>query len=816
MQLSREGLLRMFGDAGGSGAGGGGGMNIAQMEAMLSGYATEDWVDKNYLSIDFFSALFKAYDSNDNQVTPNGGNTATIDNIKAMFGFWTNQYISALGRNSSGGGGGGDILTEPLSTINSSALGVPTGSNKVIMWDGSAWVYSTLTGNTGTVTSVGLAPSSGSHLAVSGSPITTSGTMYVSVESGYSIPTNIKQDNWDAAYTNSHTHTNKSVLDGITSTQVTNWDDAVTALTALTTRVGTLEGYFTNGNANNALRLTTTSKTLWGNTYWTSGGIPKSVGTSSSRASLSYVTNINMAGTINGARAIEMNTDGGLTSVGGHIDFHYNGGGSDFTSRIVENSAGVISILARTNDNSNALTDAGLEIGASYDGSYIRIGNVYLSYNETNNALVVSANADGTGAANIYAIGGVSALGYGASGGSGSVTALTDLVDVSISSPTNGQALVYDNTLGKWKNGAVTTGTVTSVALTMPTGFSVSGSPITSNGTLAISFGGSVSANRVLASPNGSAGAPSWRSLVANDIPDLSGTYATPTSVATQMQNYAYISGSTIHIGSSSITPLTSHQTVNGTFWGNSWTNGNSLTGTIYMDNNSAIQVKDSGGTYRNIFTFNTYNDFSLGYGPRKAGYNTQLQGYSIVLRVNDTEYGIDAMSISNTGRVHITQPTQGLRIGDGLLTWDSTNNALKITKYDDSAANIYALGSVSALGFQSGGISPNSATFGSIDVGQLDVSQGISLDDGVRISTPDSLYIGNDESLGWVYMADMCSQADSSKWSITEDGTAKFSKSVRAPKFYLDNSRYLYLSSDSTPKLMYYNGTTNKEVAFV
>ena len=803
MQISREALLRMFGDAGGSGAGGGGGMNIAQMEAMLSGYATEDWVDKNYLSIDFFSSLFKAYDSNDNEITPNDGAVATIDNIKAMFGFWTNQYISALGRNSSGGGGGGDILTEPLSTINSSALGVPTGSNKVIMWNGSAWVYSTLTGNTGTVTSVGLAPSNGSHLAVSGSPITTSGTMYVSVESGYSIPTDVRQANWDAAYTNSHTHTNKSVLDGITSTQVTNWDDAVTALTALTTRVGTLEGYFTNGNANNALRLTTTSKTLWGNTYWTSGGVPKSVGTSSNYASLSYVTNINMAGTIIGARAIEMNTDGGLTSIGGHIDFHYNGGGSDFTSRIVENSAGVISVLARTNDSSNTLTDAGLEVGASYDGSYIRIGNVYLSYNETNNALVVSANADGTGAANIYAIGGVSALGYGASGGSGSVTALTDLVDVNISSPSNGQALVYDSTLGKWKNGAVTTGTVTSVELTMPIGFSVSGSPITSNGTFAVSFGGSIQANRVLASPNGSTGAPSWRSLVVGDIPDLSGTYATPASVATQMQNYAYISGSTIHIGSNSITPLTSHQTVNGTFWGQSWSNGSSIAGNLNAGSNGGV-----------IYSFH-------GIEINSAGSLSNYGGY-IDFHFNGSSSDFTSRIIEDaSGRLQMNTQvyipaSKSLRIGDGLLTWDSTNNALKITKYDDSAANIYALGSVSALGFQSGGISPNSATFGSINVGQIDVSQGISVEDGARISTPDSLYIGNDESLGWVYMADMCSQADSSKWSITEDGTAKFSKLVRAPKFYLDNSRYLYLSSDSTPKLMYYNGTTSKEVAFV
>ena len=34
--------------------------------------------------------------------------------------------------------------------------------------------------------------------------------------------------NWGTAYTNSHTHTNKTVLDGITSAKVTNWDGAAT------------------------------------------------------------------------------------------------------------------------------------------------------------------------------------------------------------------------------------------------------------------------------------------------------------------------------------------------------------------------------------------------------------------------------------------------------------------------------------------------------------------------------------------------------------------------------------------------------------
>ena len=65
------------------------------------------------------------------------------------------------------------------------------------------------------------------------------------------------------------------------------------------------------------------------------------------------------------------------------------------------------------------------------------------------------------------------------------------------------------------------TGTVTSVALTVPSILSVSGSPITSSGTLAISLA-TESANRVLAGPTtGSAATPTFRALVAADIPTL-------------------------------------------------------------------------------------------------------------------------------------------------------------------------------------------------------------------------------------------------------------------------------------------------------
>ena len=111
--LSREGIQRMI-DGSGAGSGSGGGISSRD----LAGLATQAWVNQNYLSIDFFSSLFKAYapaettGDPDVEVTPNGGDTSTITNIKAMFGFWTEQYISVLGQGSGGGGGGATALTD--------------------------------------------------------------------------------------------------------------------------------------------------------------------------------------------------------------------------------------------------------------------------------------------------------------------------------------------------------------------------------------------------------------------------------------------------------------------------------------------------------------------------------------------------------------------------------------------------------------------------------------------------------------------------------------------------------------------------------
>lgn len=56
----------------------------------------------------------------------------------------------------------------------------------------------TWTSNTGTVTSVSMTVPTG--LTVTGSPVTTAGTFAVTLTSGYSIPTTVKQGQWDTAY----------------------------------------------------------------------------------------------------------------------------------------------------------------------------------------------------------------------------------------------------------------------------------------------------------------------------------------------------------------------------------------------------------------------------------------------------------------------------------------------------------------------------------------------------------------------------------------------------------------------------------------
>lgn len=361
--LSREAIIRMTDFTGGAGGvGGGGGANLA-------GYATQSWVDDNYLSIEFFGRLFKAYNGS-TLVNPND-TESTITNIKAMFGFWTNQYISALGQGSGGGGGGAD-LNEPLSSINNAGLGVPTEVGQVLTWNGTQWVYNIPGGGggggTGTVTSI----TAGTGL--SGGTITTMGTIAIdSTYQGY-IQHGETAYGWgnhaDAGYLLSSTAAITYATPSSVATQMQNY----AYISSGTIQIG-------NSSITPLTQHQTVDGTFWGQS-WSNGGTVKG-----------SIEAGNNGGYIGGFDHIDLNTHNSLSGYGGYIDFYFNGA-SGYTSRIIEDASGRLYLAA-----SNG----------------VRIGNALLKWDSTNNALYVESVSGG--AANFYATGGVSALGL--SGGSG-------------------------------------------------------------------------------------------------------------------------------------------------------------------------------------------------------------------------------------------------------------------------------------------------------------------------------------------------------------------------------------------------------------
>ena len=95
--------------------------------------------------------------------------------------------------------------------------------------------------------------------------------------------------------------------------------------------------------------------------------------------------------------------------------------------------------------------------------------------------------------------------------------------------PVAGHAAVYDANGNVVDGGAnPNAGTVTSVALSMPGEFTVSGSPVTASGTLTATKANQ-NANTHNAGPvSGGAAAPTFRTLVSGDIPQVIKVNGTP------------------------------------------------------------------------------------------------------------------------------------------------------------------------------------------------------------------------------------------------------------------------------------------------
>lgn len=247
------------------------------------------------------------------------------------------------------------------------------------------------TTNKGTVTSVALTLPTG--LACATKTITTSGTFAVTFASGYSIPTTTKQTAWDGAVSVKHTHSNKSVLDGISSAKVTHWDSAYDWYALMTTDEETADGIINKWNeVVSFLANIAQTDTLSGIV----DGINKSISDEVTRAKKAEGVN---------ASGISTNKTN-ITTLQGY-----------FTNGSAKKALQLTNARKFWGNSFNGTSDINGSIIVP-NGKYISIGNIKMEYDATNKALKIT-NTTTNEVANLYTSGGVSAYGVGTSSSSG-------------------------------------------------------------------------------------------------------------------------------------------------------------------------------------------------------------------------------------------------------------------------------------------------------------------------------------------------------------------------------------------------------------
>lgn len=213
-----------------------------------------------------------------------------------------------------------------------------------------------------------------------------------------------------------------------------------------------------SGNAATATRLQT-ARTLWGQNF---------AGTSDVSGNLSEVGNVSLISNYTydcGSYGIQWNNVYSRAfymgqSRGTNYISEGNGDNATYTAYNMKIHAHWGIGITDTEDVCRIVIDS--RTGSITMRGYLQIGSARLIYDSTNNALYVQ-NADGS-QCGFYATGFMSAKGLNSDGGSAvaGATTLNGLSDVTISSPSNGQSLVYRN--GVWKNEMVSGGGSASVA----------------------------------------------------------------------------------------------------------------------------------------------------------------------------------------------------------------------------------------------------------------------------------------------------------------------------------------------------------------
>jgi hypothetical protein len=247
----------------------------------------------------------------------------------------------------------------------------------------------------------------------------------------------------------------------------------------------------------------------------------------------------------------------------------------------------------------------------------------------------------------------VAAVVNAATAGSGSIFVrvqaeplVSQLSDVYAPTPANGDVLVYDAVQLRWENAPISTaGAVISVTGTAPVVSSGGSTPAIS---LASGYGdtqnpyAAKTANYVLAAPNGSSGAPTFRALVAADIPALPYGTGTVTSVSVVSAN-----GFAGTVATATTTPaITMSTSISGLLYGNGTALAATTVSAPLAYSTGTLSITQSGAASNGYLSSTDWNTFN---NKQPAGtYVTSVTGTAPVVSSGGTTPAI-SMAAANT-----------------------------------------------------------------------------------------------------------------------------------------------------------------------
>lgn len=270
-----------------------------------------------------------------------------------------------------------------------------------------------------------------------------------------------------------------------------------------------------------------------------------------------------------------------------------------------------------------------------------------------------------------------------------------------ISSPAAGlMVFCTDNPVGfhyyngtSWSKIGIGDGSVSSVALSMPNIFSVSGSPVTSSGTLTATLT-TQNANYVFSGPaSGGAATPSFRKLVAADIPALDYDKYNHWVLQASGTNASNItSGTTVNItasGASSVTKsgntITISSTDNNTIY--SAGTGLSLSSDVFALTGQALalhNVSTNGFFYRNGPTIGTRVISVSGNGITISNGNGASGNPTISLSIGTGSTQVAAGNHTHTGM------TTGSGTNNYIVKWTPNGTSLGNSQIIDNGTTVY------------------------------------------------------------------------------------------------------------------------------